>query len=140
MPRQLKLKTLELGDLELYLIYQYGEVWEDAWVAAQGLPIAELFTTVHFETMNHALRGWTSPLVKALGLSPAGALRKLPLKDRTCYKKTICPLYTKDCQPQSLKMPWCFEPGSVVDITARRLGAEAIRLWKLGVYLIVVTH
>lgn len=141
MPRQLKLKTNELGDLDLFLIYQYGDTWEEAWKPAQGLPITTLLTVVTKELMDHALKGWTSPLVKALGISPEGAIRKLPVVNRTCERKDPCPFYRpKECLPTFPKMPWCFEPGGIEDPNARSLAAEVVRLWRLGVYIVVVTH
>ena len=139
MPRRLKLKTPELGDLELYLIYQYGEKWEDTWALAQGLPATSLLTFVDKGVMDHALVGWTSPLVKALGLPPAGCLRKLPIENRVCERRDPCPFYRpKECVPTHTKMPWCFQPEGIEDPNARQLVAELIKFWKEGVYTIVV--
>lgn len=141
MPRRLKLKTTELGDLELYLIYQYGDAWEEFWAPAKGLPIADLFTTVTSELMDHGLKGWTSPLVKALGIPPEGGIRKLPVVNRVCERKDPCPFYRpKECIPSSSKMPWCFEPAGIEDPNARKLAAEAVQLWRQGVYIVVVIH
>lgn len=139
MPRRLKLKTSELGDLELYLVYQYGEKYETYWAPAQGLPFTSLLTVVPVEVMNHALRGWTSPLVKALGIPPDGALRKLSVENRVCERRDPCPFYhPKECVPLFPKMPWCFEPSGIEDSNARFLAAEAIKFWKQGVYIVVV--
>ena len=139
MPRRLKLKTQELGDLELYLIYQYGKTWEDTWEPAQGLSAMSLLTVVGKDVMDHALAGWTSPLVKALGIPPEGALRKLPVENRVCERKDPCPFYRpKECVPLHPKMPWCFDPGGIEDPNARRLLAELVKFWKEGVYTVVV--
>lgn len=139
MPRRLKIKTHELGDLELYLIYQYGERWEDTWERAQGLEAMGLLTTVDKAMMDHALAGWTSPLVKALGIPPEGALRKLPVMNRVCERRDPCPFYRpKECVPLATKMPWCFEPSGIEDPNARRLLAELVQFWRQGVYTVVV--
>lgn len=141
MSRRLKLSTRELGDLELLLIYQYGTTWEKEWASLQGLPLASHFTIVSDETMNHALRGWTSPLVKALGLSPELTIRRLNPQESKCWKNVTCPFFNrKECLPSHPKMPWCFEPSSIEDLDARTLAAEAIKLWRQGVYILVVTH
>lgn len=137
MPRRLKIKTHEMGDLELYLIYQYGEYWEDSWLALQGDPITELLTVVSKETMDHALVGWSKPLVMALGIPPEGALRKLP--DPQCFSRKMCPFYNKRwCLPLSKNLPHCYGPASIDDFDARNLGGELVSLWREGVYVVLV--
>jgi hypothetical protein len=139
MSRRLKLKTLELGDLEVFFIYQYGDRWEEEWLPLQGAEMTSLLTVTTQEIMDHALRGWTSPLVKSLGIPPEGALRKL--KNSICYRRELCPFYRKKtCVPTHPKMPWCFDPEDVEDLEARKLGSELIRMWREGVYVLVVTH
>jgi len=137
--RGLTLKTMELGDLDLYLIYQYGEVWEEEWRPLQREHITTLLTVVSQDLMDHALRGWTSPLVKVLGIPPEGAIRKLT--NPLCYRLLVCPFYDKkSCAPTSPKMPWCFEPAFIEEAEPRQLAAELVRLWRQGVYVLVVTH
>lgn len=137
MPRQLKLKTQEMGDLELYLIYQYGDVWEEEWRPLQGAVITSLLTVIPLEMMDHALRGFTRPLIKSLGLPPEGALRKLP--NGLCDKRIMCPFYRKkECVPLFKKMPLCFEPAGIDDLEARRLAGSLVRMWREGVRPIVL--
>jgi hypothetical protein len=137
--RRLKLKTAELGDLELFLIYQYGDKWESDWLPLQGQVITGLLTVATQELMDHALRGWTSPLAKSLGVPPEGAIRKLP--SQLCYRRDPCPFHQKKtCIPTHPKMPWCFEPETIEDPNARSLAAELVRLWREGVYIVVVIH
>ena len=93
MPRKLTLKTNELDDLPLYLIYQYGDNWEEEWKPLQGFPITSLLTVVSQDDMTHALKGWTKPLFKALNLAPEFALRKLPSFD--CDKRRSAPTTTE---------------------------------------------
>jgi hypothetical protein len=139
VPRRLTLPTRELGELKLQVIYQNDGAWEAAWAPLQRDPLASLFTVVSKETWTHALKGWTLPLVQALGIPPEGALRKLPKGGGACFKRGRCPHYNRDeCVPSHKKMPWCFEPGSIESEAARRLGAEAVGLWREGVYILVV--
>lgn len=139
MPRELKLATRELGQLELYVIYSKSGVWEPAWVPAQGLPFADSLTVTTKVVFDHALRGWTSPLVKVLNVAPKGALRKLPALSQQCHAREKCPMYSRaECAPQAKKMPWCFEPGGLETDDERRLLADAIRMWRAGVYIVVV--
>ncbi len=140
MPRRLKLCPVELGDIELQLVYSYGGEWEPEWRALQGSLIAGLFTHVSKAVMDHALQGWTSPLVKALGLSPEGALHKLPKVMRQCWSRPNCPHSGTYCTPLDKKMPWCFTPDGIEDEEMRQLAHEAIRLWREKVYIIVVTE
>jgi hypothetical protein len=139
VPRQLNLKTHEIGDLDLYLIYQYGEIWEEEWSPLQGQAITKLLTVVSQEMMDHALKGLTGPFVKALGIPPEGALRKLP--NHLCDRRGVCPFYhKKECLPLYKKMPSCFEPSGIEDLEARRLAGILVRMWREGVYLVVVVH
>lgn len=141
MPRRVQIPTIELGSFDLFLIYQYGDTWEKNWAPAQHLPWAQLLTVVSEETMVHAFNRWTNPLVKALGIAPVGAIKKLPILNQKCYRRVICPLCRpKDCLPHVPQMPWCYEPDGVDDPEARRLITEAIQLWRQGVYIVVVVH
>ena len=138
MPRKLLLKTVELGDLDLYLIYQYDLDWEEDWKPLQDQSITSLLTVIDQETWDHALKGWTSPLIKTLGLPPSGALRKVESK---CYRRKLCPFHSKKtCFPTATKMPWCFEPDSIEDPAARQLASNLVRLWREQVHILVITH
>jgi hypothetical protein len=142
MPRRLTIKTNEKGDLPLYLIYADGTGhWEQEWASAQDLELSSLLTTVPKETMDHALAGWTKPLVDALGIPPEGALRKLPVANRVCGVRKRCPYYEPNkCVPLHQKMPWCFEPDGLKSDESRHFAARLIQLWREKVYVVVVTH
>lgn len=139
MPRSLKIPTREMGDLDLYLIYQYGETWEPEWRPLQGTELAKLTTHISKETLDHALHGYTSPFVKALGLPPWGALRKVPTSHAVCAESKYCPSHNpRTCRPSDPKRPWCYQPGGFEDPEVRKQASELIRLWGEGVYVIVV--
>jgi hypothetical protein len=125
------------GSLELYLIYQYGDKWEEEWAALQGAVELDL-PVVSKETMDHALRGWTKPLVSQLGPPPQGKLLQLPKPARQCQHRKTCPLYdSKACGLMHRDMPWCFEPEG---IHPGGLAAEIVKLWRDEVYVVVVTE
>lgn len=139
MSRRLRVVTREMGAVELLLIYQVGDEWELEWAPLQGSPVAALLSVVTDETMNHAIRGWTQPLVTALGLPPAGSLRKLPAEQQQCEHRGHCPFYqAAHCSPTGKKMPNCFQPANLTVDLARSLAYETIRLWREGVYVVVV--
>jgi hypothetical protein len=139
MPRELVLPTRELGELRLFLVYSRAGIWEESWRVAQGLSIAESFTVTTKAIMDHALRGWTLPLVKALGIPPVGAIKKLPAVSQQCEIRTRCPMYHRaECTPSHKAMPWCFQPGGLASDEERRLVADTIQKWRAGVYLVVV--
>ena len=140
MARRLKLLPVEMGKraLELQLVYVRGGEYEPSWKPLQGHPITSLFTAVPRDVMDSALVGWTRPLVTALGIPPQGALRKLPIETRQCMHQPKCSLYIpRDCKPDAKAMPWCYEPGGLPE-EARQIASEAIRLWRDGVYIILV--
>lgn len=137
MPRRLKVSTREMGMVELYLIYAKGEEWEEEWRPLQGTDVASLFTVVTKEVMDHALWGYSKPLVAALGLPPPGALRKMP--HQQCSARVGCPLYDPpDCVPTGKNLPHCFRPEGLPSDESRWLAFEAVRLWREGVYIAVV--
>lgn len=135
MARQVKLATREMGDLHLLLIRSYGGEWESEWEPLRGTSYAEYFTYTHREIIEHALLGWTSPLVKSLGPEPRLILHRLSPDARQCAAWEKCVFYRKtDCLPNAKQMPNCYQPRGVPG----DLGYEMIRLWRESVYLVVV--
>lgn len=134
MSRRIKLKTKELGDLHLMLIFSTGGVWEPAWAALKDHPYAEYLTRTSTEVVHHALHGWTLPLVRALGPSPAIALHKLSPDAKQCDLWDHCIFYDKrHCLPNARKMPHCFQPRGL----SPDLGYLVISLWRESVYIVV---
>jgi hypothetical protein len=128
-----------MGDLEMYLIYAPGGTWEPEWRPLQGSALGDLFTVVTKEVMDHALWGYTQPLVQGLGLAPKGALQKMPHPQ--CVKRVGCTFYEpRDCVPLGRNLPHCYQPEGLDSEDARNLAYEAVRLWREGVYVAVVTE
>ena len=138
MSRRLKIQTSELGYLELFLIYETGGFWEVPWRSLQTTSaIRDLLTSVSSETMDHGINGWTSPLVKKLGLPPYGCLLKFPKDLTPCQHRKKCPFFDRVvCLPTYKKTPTCYEPESKDE--ERPLLSELVRLWKEGVYVVLV--
>lgn len=135
MPRRLQIPTHEMGVIQLYLIYSYNGNWEDEWKALQGwgdLPV------VPKEIMDHALIGWTKPLVNLLGPGPDGRLRLVPKENRICALQKSCVHYDKtSCHILSKDLPWCFE---MRNASEPRLASDLIKMWRDGVYILIVEH
>jgi hypothetical protein len=133
----MKLKTAEMGDVEVFVIYAPKGKWEKPWDTLQGTEFGKLLTEMPKETIDHVLKGWSSPFVKTLGLPPVGSLRKLPLAARQCAVRRKCPIYApQDCFPESRRLPFCYEPDGVPK-EARESAVELIRYWREGVYVLV---
>jgi len=142
MARRMKLANAEFGGhIEVLAIQETDGQWEHAWEPLRGTEFGALFSVVSKETLDHSLNGWSKPLTEALGLSPAGALVKLPKDARECYRRAKCPLYNGYwCHLPSEKLPWCFEPAGEMESQAvRDTAAKAVEQWREGVYLLVVT-
>lgn len=110
-------------------------VWEPSWEPVRLSRYAEYFTKVPKQVMDHALLGWTSPLVKSLGPAPKLILHRLSPDARQCAVVEKCLFYQKkNCLPNAAKMPTCFElvglPGEI--------SYELLRLWRDSVYMVVV--
>lgn len=139
MPRRVKLPTVEMGDVHLFLV----DDWTAGWEVLQGTVFGAQVSVVSREAVNHALHRLSRPLVDSLGIPPEGALRKVP---KQCWHRRkqsdipyACPLYDKrTCLTTSPDMPWCFEPEGGFDGVVRKKASEAISLWREGVYVVVV--
>jgi hypothetical protein len=130
------LNTREMGKLDLYLIYDYAGTWESDWKPLQGHPVGSLLAKAHHDIIEHAILGFSRPLVKGLGLFPKGLLHKLP--SQACEHAKTCTLFiAKNCLSTVKAMPWCFEPDGF-DSSVRPLVAELVRLWREQVYVVVV--
>jgi len=133
MPRRVTIKTRELGQLDVLLIREAAGQWEPEWEPLRETSVAGLMTRVARSVIEEALRGYSWPLVQLLGLPPAGALRKLSPEAKACSQRRSCRLWrAEDCQPKAKALPWCFQPD-----TLPLKAAEAVQLWREGVYLIV---
>lgn len=133
MPRRLTIESTEMGAIDLYLIYAENGTWEEQWRPLQG---ALDLPSVTKEVMDHALQSWTRPLVGSLGPLPKGMLHKLPKASRYCAYEKSCIFYERRrCGIFCSKMPWCFEPA---EIFPGNLAAEVVKLWRQGVYIVVV--
>jgi hypothetical protein len=140
VPRRVKVLTREMGAVELYLIYSQEGVWEEEWRPLQAsVGLLDGIGSLPKDEMEQAYIGWTKPLVEALGPPPKGKLIKLPAITRACMSRQRCPFYRpRDCGHLLKKMPWCFEPDGVEDPAVRQLLMEVIKLWREGVYVLVV--
>ena len=139
MSRRVRLPTLEMGDLEVLLISTVGDQWEPEWEPLRGTIFGDQFSVVSKESVTHAFHKLSKPLVKALGIPPKGALKKIPEKSRKCFRREKCILFDPtQCFPEAKNIPWCFEPDGVEPEALRQLATKAIELWRCGVYIIVV--
>lgn len=139
MPRRVKLPTLEMGEVQLFLL----DGWEEPWTLLQGTPIGNQISMVTKEAVNHALHRLSRPLVDSLGIPPQGALRKVPLVSQSCWMKRpkgnrrACSIQGPECTIRSPKVPVCFEPDGIEEESLRKVSAQAIELWREGVYVVV---
>lgn len=140
MPRRLKAKTREKGLLEIFAITEAADgTWEAGWEDLRRSLLGSLVSRVPRSTYNHLLHGFSAPFIEALGISPGGALQKLP--STQCDKQRVCALYQKRiCHVGSRKLPWCYEPAGFDDLVpaARRIASDLVNLWKQEVYVIAV--
>lgn len=134
MPRNVKIKTAEIGIIEALVIRQEKGVWESDWESLRLTPAGVLIPVMPRGHLEHALLGWSRPFVQALGIPPAGALRKLRLQEtRLCQNRNRCASHsTEDCVIDSKGLPWCFEPEGL-PLIAR----ELVSLWRASVFVLV---
>lgn len=136
MSRQIKLQTRELGALHVMLVRSEHDVWETYWAPLREHPLCRWLPRIPRETLDHALHGWTYPLVQVLGYEPKMILHGIARQEASeCGARKGCPLYrAKDCIPTARNMPHCFVVGGL----SGDLGHEVLRLWRDSVYVVVV--
>jgi len=124
-----------MGEITLFIIWASEDGW-GTWDAVRTTSFAPLLSVIPQSVMDHALRGWTKPLVDALGLPPEGSLRKMPASAKQCEQRQKCIFFEKHkCHPFSKLMPWCYEPA---DVGGAPFTADILSHWRKGVYVIVV--
>lgn len=107
---------------------------EVEWSFLDGTAVAKQLSYVTQEALDHALHGWSTPLVQALGPPPKGALIKLALSvDPTCAAHKICGTWRSElCYLKSKKIPLCFEL-----VNHAGFANEVVRWWHEGIYVLV---
>lgn len=139
MSRQVRLPTREVGELRLLLIEEKDGQWEPEWEPLRGTVFGDQFSIVSKEVVEHALNNYSRPLVDALGIEPAGALKKVPRDSRLCIQRDRCVLHDpKLCFPESKNMPFCFEPDGVAEGSVRFAATRAFEYWRDRVYIVVI--
>jgi hypothetical protein len=102
----------------------------------EGTEIGGLITIVSGEDMSQALHGRVMPLVRTLGRSPRGLLKKIE-GDMTCALIKTCLLADRAaCYPCS-KLPHCYAPPDVSE-QAGLAAATVLRAWADGRYVVIV--
>ena len=123
--------------ITLLAISERGGVWEERYRPLEGSFIGDLFSHTDRRAIDDAIRGHEAPLRKSLGISPQGALRKLP--SRECAKRLSCTFYDqRKCKILSSKMPWCFMPEGLGVTGIDDLVTEVIAEWKKGTFVVIV--
>lgn len=129
MPRRLRVRTREMGDVEVWLLRPD----EPEWLALATTPVADLVTRMPRTALEHALRGWSRPFVNAVGLPPPGASRKLPKVHHECGLRKRCAMWRNaSCRLLAVDVPVCFEPDGLPPAAT-----EVVRLWREGVYVML---
>ena len=93
---------------------------------------AMFIDSVSTDSIDRALRGDCTPLMKEGLRDPRGCLKRIPI-DRVCSDSKHCTSYeAKTCTTSSKKTPECFSLGREVPHPVRIL----ISAWKEGYYVI----
>jgi len=139
MSRRVKLPTLEMGEVTLLVMWEKGGKWEATIEPLRGTRVGDQISIIAQGALTHALHGLSRPLVDALGIPPAGALRKLPEATKQCSKRRNCPFYQKaHCHTGAKQISWCFVPGGFSDEAGVAAASQVIAEWRQGVYVVVV--
>lgn len=127
-----------MGEVSLLVTWEKDGKWEPELEVLRGTPIGGLLSVIDDGVFQHALRGYSRPLVDVLGIPPEGALRKLPDAASDCALRHTCPFHEARCKLSSKLMPWCFEPEGFSDPELRKAVTKVIEEWRGNVYVVVV--
>jgi hypothetical protein len=136
--REFTLTTRIMGELHIVVLFSDDGVWTDH----EGLQrligdAASYFGHVDEGVYNHAKAGYTDQLVKALGVPPVVALRRITPEVGRCHFYSGCPGASLACQFGSGAVPECFMadgPDSVVRAQLHRMAWAMIE----GAYVVIV--
>lgn len=115
---------------------QGGNPWGClAW--AVGTPWESLFPWVDEHTLDQALRGYSTPLMRILGRPPSALVKRLPLVNSLCSLRHSCLNASEHCVPGP-KVPDCWEapglePGDIASAN------YVVQLWRDGITVILQT-
>ncbi len=90
------------------------------------------------ESFNHALNGWTIPILREIGPQPEGIFKKIPktycsqLLDKTCISADKA-----TCYPNK-KVPICYEASFPVEPLARVAASAVVSAWREGAYVFIL--
>ena len=134
--RELDLEDSEQGLIKLLLVLpKKGDAW-GVLSPLQDTPWVEQVSVVSSESVEHALRGWATPLMREIGVAPRVRARRIPEASGRCSLSKSCLGAKAHCRPGT-EVPDCYEPP---DIAWGEGFTEVIRMvlaWREGRYVVV---
>jgi len=127
-----KLPLTGMGDM-LFLL-----VPDEEWEPLKASWLDALVSHVEAEAVRHALNGYSVPLVRALGISPVGALHKIPHAYFLC-REVACPSRDQRCNPLSKKCPLCYSLAGPFEGQTLLIANRVVEKWREGGYVIIWT-
>lgn len=113
---------------------------DNAWGILESLrnqhPWCEYIPVIPVGIYDQAVRGYATPLMKMIGLAPHACSRKITGEDAVCKIRKKCVNAGPDCHPGP-NMPECWE-APLVDFYASSTASSIARLWREGIYVLVV--
>jgi hypothetical protein len=135
--REIDLTDPEQGELKLLVVLQKGD---DPWGVLAPLrdtAWGEQVAVVSGSVFEHALRGWATPLMREIGVTPRVRARRISEEAGRCGLHGPCLGSKPHCRPGP-DLPNCYE---APDLEWGAGLAEAVRValaWREGRYVVVV--
>jgi hypothetical protein len=129
----------EWGKLQLAVIQETDGTWpEHPQLCTVLSALAVHFTRVSDEVYQHAMAGYTAPLLAKLGVPPAVVLRRVVPPLSLCWSRKGCPAYQlKTCVVTSGVLPVCFLPDYPDEAVRGQLN-ELLRALISGAFAVLV--
>jgi hypothetical protein len=129
----------EWGTVKLLVAYpsERDGAWGELTPLQGVMPWCDLVAKVPAEALSHALHGWGTPLMRAVGRAPAALTRLVNRDAGECGLKSECIGWNpKKCVP-STNAPSCWEPLGDLSPEASVLVGVVVRAWAEGRYVLV---
>jgi len=109
--REVQLNDKEQGELRLLVATpRAGDAW-GVLAPLRKTPWERIIRVVPGEALSHALHGYATPLVRALGPDPRRVGRRLTEAEARCVQHKTCLSVTAKCRAGS-DVPYCFDAGT----------------------------
>lgn len=136
--REIDLTDPEQGLVKLLIVLpKDGDPW-GVLAPLRGTAWGEQVAVVSPDAIEHALRGWATPLMREVGVTPVVRARRIPDGAGMCVQMGSCIGAGPRCRPGP-DTPDCYEPPGLEWGEGMGVAVRVALAWREGRYVVVGT-